>query len=495
MSHQPYRETDSTSENRRKLDIISHELSKDDSGFQIDKVIKLLYQDGILKKYDFEKVSSLVTTKDKTSELTDTLAERYQSDDGEETYEVLIKALFRTGQEKLARRIEPNWPAEKIPQQVYVSMKILWLLAEPAHCTHTLELLDRVSEVPCNFQPLVLPGVQGSVRKGQFDTTDTEICCVATHLGDCHTVLTATAAAIKEYNPDLVLLSGTCAGDESCTKIGDIVVCKEAFNVDIGAVFGRSGVKFEAKAERPAAKDISALEVHLKKLTEDKQGLWMDRQYYLHIPKVSRRFEVYWLTRLYLELDELKNSKGSKWLNKVGWDVASLKINSNNSRVLETHLPSWKGKRLIDYLTKQTATWEVDRSSPLMAKPSDDLVETVTRECGFEPDFPVPDNFDREPSLIYAPICTNISVRQDAGVVFDEVTRINHKIVACDTNTYGFYQQAALCHNNQRFFAVKGVTSHADGIEEDTLVPHVVRLCGLVLIDTLRYFRNIKGPT
>ena len=498
MAGQPYRETDGSDENRRRLEKISPKLSKDDSGFQVDKVIKLLHKDGILKKYDYEKLSSRDTTKDKTSDLVDVLAERFQSDDEEPTYEVLVKALFRTGQEKLARKIVPDWPAEKIPKQVYVSMKILWLFAETGHCTHTLELLDRISadsEVPCSFQPIVLPGVQGSVHKGQFDTTDTEICCVATHRSDCNTVSTATAVAVNEYDPDMVLFSGTCAGNENCTKIGDIVVCKEAFNVDIGAVYGRTGVKFDAKAERPAAKDVSALEVHLKRLTENRQGLWIDKRYYLQVPQVSRRYEVYWLTRLYLELDELKNGGGSEWLNKIGWDLTSLKINTNNSQVLETHLRSWKGRHLIDYLTKETATWEIDRTSPLTAKPSDDLVERVSSERCFEPNFPVPDDFDREPNLVYAPICTNVSVRQDAGLVFDEVTRMNHNIAACDTNTWGLYQQAALCQKNQRFFAVKGVTSHADGIEEDGLVPHVVRLCGLVLVDAIRYFRNIKGPS
>ena len=493
-----YRETDGSNENRRKLNKISYNLSKDENDFQVDKVIKLLHKDGILKKYDYEKLSSKETTKDKTSDLADILSERYQSDDEVPTYEVLVKALFRTGQEKLARKIVPDWPVEKIPKQVYVNMKILWLFDEPGHCTHTLELLERISahsEVPCNFQSIMLPGVQGSVQRGQFDTTDTEICCVVTHRNDCHTVSTTTAAAVSEYDPDLVLLSGTCAGNETGTKIGDVLVCTEAFNVDIGAVYGRTGVKFEAKAERPAAKDVSALEVHLKRLTEIKQGLWIDRQYYLNVPQVSRRYEVYWLTRLYLELDELKNGNGSDWLNRIGWDLTSLKINTNNSQVLQTHLPSWKGRQLIDYLTKETATWEIEHCSPLTAKPSDDLVERVNSERCFEPDFPIPDNFDREPNLIYGPICTNLSVRQDAGLVFDEVTRLNHNIVACDTNTWGLYQQAALCQKNQRFFAVKGVTSHADGIEEDRLVPHVVRLCGLVLVDAIRYFRNIKGPS
>lgn len=480
-----------------KLKLSKVEVKLKDDVFKVDKVIHLLYKDGLLKKYDHEKVTSPVTTKEKTSALIERLCYLYADVDGVPTYELLIKALFRTGQEKLAQKIEPAWPPEKTPKQVYVSMTILWLFSDANHCADTMELLDKVSktesEVDCSFQPLLEPDTQYTVEKGVFDTTDTEIYCVKTPQSDCQTVSTVTADAVKRYKPDLVLLSGVCAGKEENTKIGDLVICKEAFNVDIGAIHSNSGVRFDAKAERPTAKDFVALEVHLKSLVKEKTGLWMKRNYQLPVPQISRRFEVYWLSRLYLELTEHEDDE---WLNKIGWDPNNLlRINSHNSKVLQKHLPSWKGRKLIDYLTKATALWVPDQQSPLTAKPIDGLIDRVNSGRFFEPDFPLQEDLDREPELICAPICTNVSVRQDSGKVFEELSGINHTIVACDTDTWGFYQQAALCQNPLRFMAVKGVVSHADGIIEEELVPHIVRQCGCVLIDTIRYFRNVIGPS
>ena len=480
-----------------KIKLSKVEVKLKDDVFNVDKVIHLLYKDGLLKKFDYEKVSSPITTKEKTSELIVKLCELYEDVEGVPTYELLIKALFRTGQEKLARLIEPAWPPEKTPRQVYVSMTILWVFSDANHSDYTMELLETVSrtesEVECTFQSLVQPEAQYAVHRGVFDTTDTLMYCVTTHRSDCQTVSTATADAIKKYKPDLVLLSGTCAGKEEDTKIGDLVVCKEAFNVDIGAIHSNNGIRFDAKAERPTGKDIVALEVHLKSLARDKTGLWMKRNYQLPAPQISRRFEVYWLTRLYLEVTEFEDDE---WLNKIGWDINSLgRINPQNSRVLQRHLPSWKGRKLIDYLTNSTAMWVPDQHSPLTAKPTKELIERVNSGRFFEPDFPQQESLDSEPKLIFAPICTNVSVRQDSGKVFEELSKINHTIAACDADTWGFYQQAAQCQKSQRFVAVKAVISHANGIVEEELVPRVVRQCGCVLIDTIRYFRNIIGPS
>ena len=483
-------------DNKQKLWKVEVKL-KDDV-FNVDKVIHLLYKDKLLDKFYYEKVTSKVTTKEKTSELIDSLCKLYADVEGVPTYELLIKALFRTGQQKLALQIEPAWPPEKTPQQVYVSMRILWLFSDGKHCTYTMDLLKKVSktesEVDCSFDSLVEPDAQYATYKGVFDTADTEIYCVATHRSDCQTVSTVTADAIKKYEPDLVLLSGVCAGKEEDTKIGDLVVCKEAFNVDIGAVHSKSGVRFDAKAERPTAKDIAALVVHLQSLVKEKAGLWINKSYQLHAPQVSCRYEIYWLTRLYLELTEFKDDE---WLNNIGWDVGNLlKISAqNNSKVLQKYLPSWKGTTFIDYLTNRTELWLADEESPLRAKPTDELIARVNSGRFFDQDFPQQESLDREPKLIFAPICTNLSVRQDSGKVFEELSKINHTIMACDADTWGFYQQAAQCHKSQRFIAVKGVISHADGITEEELVPRVVRQCGCVLIDTIRYFRNVIGPS
>jgi len=478
-----------------ELKLSKVEVKLKDDVFNVHKVIHLLYNvDGLLKKYDFEKVTSEVTTKGKTSALIGSLCNLFEDVDGVPTYELLIKALFRTGQEKLAREIEPQWPLEKTPRQVYVSMKILWLFSDANHCTYTMELLNTESQVDCSFQALVEPEAPFAVQKGTFDTTDTEIYCVTTHRNDCQTVSTVTADVIKKYEPDLVLLSGVCAGKEDGTKIGDIVICKEAFNVDIGAIHSKYGVKFDAKAERPIAKDIVALEVHLKSLLKEKTGLWIISSHQLHVPQVSRRYEVYWLTRLYLELVEFEND--DEWLKKIGWDMNSLlKINLHNSKVLQKFLPSWKGRKLIDYLINTTGMWVPDQQSPLTAKPIDELIERVNSGRFFEQNFPQQESLDEDPVLIFAPICTNVSVRQDTGRVFEELSRINHTIVACDTDTWGFYQQAVLYQKNQRFIAVKGVISHADGIVEEELVPRVVQQCACVLIDTIRHFRSVIGPS
>ena len=470
-----------------------------DDVFKVDKVIRLFYRDGLLKLFDYESVKAPVTTKERTSALIHTLRYLSEDVDGVPTYELLIKALFRTGQEKLAREIEPEWPLEKTPPQVYVTMTILWMFSDASHLTQTIELLEQVSrdesQLDCSFQQLVEPEAQYTVQRGVFDTTDTEVYCVKTYRSDCQTVATATADAIKKYKPDLVLLSGTCAGKEENTKIGDLVVCKEAFNVDIGAIHNNHGVRFDAKAERPTNKDIVALEVHLESLFKEKTGLWLKSDYQLHGPKISRCFEVYWLTRLYLELTNTENMD-KEWLNKIDWDLTSrLKINLHNSKVLQKYLPSWKGGKLFDYLTNSTTMWIPDQESPLRARPTDELRDRVNSGCFFEPDFPQQESLEREPAVIFAPICTNLSVRQDAGKVFEELSKINHTIVACDTNTWGFYQQAAQCQGSQRFMAVKGVVSHADGIVEEELIPRVVRQCGCVLIDIIRYFRNVIGPS
>ena len=476
------------------------EVKLKDDVFKVDKVILLLYKDELLKLYDYQKVKSPVTTKEKTSALIQTLCYLSEDVEGVPTYELLIKALFRTGQEKLAREIEPEWPPEKTPQQVYVSMTILWMFSDASHLAQTIELLEQVSrtesQVDGSFQQLVEPEAQYAVHKGIFDTTDTEVYCVKSHGGDCQTVAMATADAIKRYNPDLVLLSGTCAGKEKNTKIGDLVVCKEAFNVDIGAIHSNRGVRFDAKAERPTGKDIVALEAYLKSLVKEKTGLWMRENYQLRGPQISRWFEVYWLTRLYLELTSTEHGD-DEWLNKVEWDLGSrLKINARNSKVLQKHLPSWKGGKLIDYLTNSTTMWLPDRESPLTAKPTDELKDRVDNGRFFEPDFPQQESLDREPAVIFAPICTNVAERQDAGRVFEALSKINHTIVACDTNTWGFYQQSAQCQgSSQRFIAVKGVVSHADGIVEEELIPRAVRQCGCVLIDIIRYFRNVIGPS
>lgn len=484
--------------NKQKLAKVQVKL-KDDV-FKVDKVIQLLYKDGLLKLYDYQKVKDPVTTKEKTLALIKTLGDLSEDVEGVPTYELLIKALFRTGQQKLAREIEPEWPLEKTPQEVYVTMTILWMFSDKSHLTETVELLGKVSktesEVDCSFQSLVEPDAQYAVLKGVFDTTDTEVYCVLCHRGDCQTVATATADAIKKYKPDLVLLSGTCAGKEENTKIGDLIVCKEAFNVDIGAIHSNRGVRFDAKAERPAGKDIVAIEVHLESLVKEKKGLWLKEKYQLRAPQISRRFEVYWLTRLYLELTSTENVD-EEWLNKVEWDLSNrLKINVRNSKVLQKYLPSWKGGKLIDYLTNTTAMWLPDRESPLTAKPTDELKDRVDSGRFFEADFPQQESLDREPAMIIAPICTNVSVRQDAGRVFEELSKINHTIVACDINTWGFYQQAAQCPgSSQRFIAVKAVVSHADGIVEEELIPRAVRQCGCMLIDIIRYFRNVIGPS
>ena len=489
-------------EKKNELKLSKVEVKLKDDVFNADKVIHLLYKDDLLDKFSYEKVTSKDTTKERTSELIYWLCKLYADKEGVPTYELLIKALFRTGQEKLALQIEPTWPANKTPKQVYVSMTILWIFSDDKSCTYTTELLDKVSktesEVECGFSSLDEPEVQYAVYKGVFDTRDTLIYCVVTHRSDCQTVSTVTADAIKRYEPDLILLSGVCAGKEENTKIGDIMVCKEAFNVDIGAIRSRSGVRFDAKAEQPAAKDITALTVHLKSLQNEKTGLWTNKNYQLQAPHISRRFEVYWLTRLYMELTEFKDDE---WLNKIGWDKANLlKIKSPiNSKVLQKYLPSWKVEdkniKLIRYLTDNTETWLADEQSPMRAVPTDGLRERVDSGRFFDEDFPQQENLDREPMLIFAPICTNLSVRQDAGKVFEELSKINHTILACDTDTWGFYQQASRCHKSQRFIAVKGVVSHADGIVEEELIPRVVRQCGCVLIETIRYFRNVIGPS
>ena len=485
-------------EKENELKLSKLEVKLKDDVFNVDKMIHLLYKDKLLDKFYYEKVTSKVTTKEKTSELIGSLCTLYADKEGVPTYELLIKALFRTGQKKLALQIEPAWPPEKTPKEVYVTMKILWLFSDGKHCTYTMELLEKVSktdsDVDCLFNSLVDPDSQYAVYRGMFDTADTEIYCVATHRSDCQTVSTVTADAIKKYEPDLVLLSGVCAGKEEDTKIGDIVICKEAFNVDIGAVHSKRGVRFDAKAERPTAKDVAALAVHLQSLDKKKTGLWMNKNYQLHAPQVSRRYEIFWLTRLYLELTEFKDDE---WLNKIGWDVGNLlKINSQrNSKVLQKYLPSWKGIIFIEYLTNNTELWSPDEESPFRAKPTDELIERVRSGCFFDEDFPQQESLDREPELIITPICTNLSVRQDSGKVFEELSKINHTIVACDVDTWGFYQQAAQCHKSQRFLAVKGVISHADGITEEELVPCIVRQCGCVLIDTIRYFRNVIGPS
>ena len=483
-----------------ELKLSKVEVKLKDDVFNVDKVTHLLYKDGLLKKYDYELVKSPTTTKEKTSALIERLCKLFQDAEGVPTYELLIKCLFRTGQEKLALEIEPSWPPEKTPKQVYVSMRILWLFSDTSYCDSTMELLKQVSKseskVECAFQTLVGPDLHYAVHKGVFDTTDTEIYCVQTPQSDSQTVATVTTDAIKKYDPDLVLMSGICSGKEEDSKIGDLVVCKEVFNVDIGAIHSKNGVRFHAKAERPTAKDFLALEVHLKSLAKQKTGLWLNKNYQQCIPQVSRRFEVYWLTRLYLELTEFEESADNEWLNNIGWDVKNLlKINSQNSKILHQFLPSWKGRKLIDFLTNVTAMWVLDHQPPLMAKPTDELIERVNSGRFFEPEFPQQESLDREPELLFAPICTNVSVRQDSGLVFEELSKINHTIVACDTNTWGFYQQAAHHQKSQRFIAVKGVVSHADGIVEEQLIPHVVRQCGCVLIDTIRYFRNVIGPS
>ena len=99
-----------------------------------------------------------------------------------------------------------------------------------------------------------------------------EIYCVQTPQSDSQTVTTVTTDAIKKYDPDLVPMSGICSGKEEDSKIGDLVVCKEVFNVDVGAIHSKNGVRFHAKAERPTAKDFLALEVHLKSLAKQKTG-------------------------------------------------------------------------------------------------------------------------------------------------------------------------------------------------------------------------------
>ena len=489
-------------EKKNELKLNKVEVKLKDDVFNVDKVINLLRKDKLLDKFYYEKVTSKETTKEKTSELIVSLCKLYADVEGVPTYELLIKALFRTGQEKLALQIEPSWPANKIPKQVYVSMKILWIFSDEKSCTYTTELLDEVSkaqsEVDCCFSSLDDPEVQYAVYKGVFDTSDTLIYCVVTHRSDCQTVSTVTADTIKKYEPDLILLSGVCAGKEEETKIGDVVVCKEAFNVDIGAIHGRSGVRFDAKAERPTAKDITALTVHLQSLQNEKNGLWTNKNYQLQAPHISRRFEVYWLTRLYMELMEFKDDE---WLNKIGWDVDNLlKIKSPiNLKVLQKYLPSWKvrdkGIKLIKYLTDNTEMWLPDEQSPMRAVPTDGLKERVNSGRFFDEDFPQQESLDREPTLIFAPICTNLSVRQDSGKVFEELSKINHTILACDMDTWGFYQQASRCHKSQRFLAVKGVISHADGIVEQELIPRVVRQCGCILIETIRYFRNVIGPS
>ena len=482
-------------EKDNKLKLSKVEVKLKDDVFNVDKVIHLLYKDKLLDKFCYEKVTSKVTTKEKTSELIDSLCKLYADVEGVPTYELLIKALFRTGQKKLALQIEPEWPPEKTPKQVYVTMKILWVFSDGKHCTYTMELLEKVSKIESehdgSFDSLVEPNAQYAIYRGTFDTADTEVYCVSTDRSDHQTVSMVTADAIKRYDPDLVLLSGVCAGKEGDTKIGDIVICREAFNVDIGAVHSKSGTKFDAKAE--SAKDISALRVHLELLDEKKTGLWANRIYQLPIPRVSRRYEIYWLTRLYLELTQFKDDE---WLNKIGWDVSNLlKIRTeNNSKVLQKYVPSW-GTNFIEYLTNKTESWLPEEQSPLTAKPTDELIERVKSGCFFDEDFPQQESLDREPKLIIAPICTNLSIRQDSGKVFEELSRINHTIVACDANTWGFYQQAAQCHKSQRFIAVKGVISHADGITEEALIPHVIQQCGCVLIDTIRYFRNVIGPS
>ena len=500
LGYTMYSEHRELNEKDNTLKLSKVEVKLKDDVFNVDKVIHLLYyKDKLLDKSSYEKVTSEVTTKEKTSKLIESLCVLYaDKEDGVPTYELFIKALFRTGQKKLALQIEPEWPPAKTPKQVYVTMKILWIFSDGKHCTYTMELLEKVSktesEVDCSFDLLVEPDAQYAIYRGTFDTADTEVYCVSTHRSDHQTVSMVTADAIKRYDPDVVLLSGICAGKEGDTKIGDIVICNEAFNVDIGALHSKSGVRFDAKAERPTAKDISALTVHLQLLDKNKTGLWTNKDYQLPVPRVSRRYEIFWLTRLYLELTQFEDDE---WLNKIGWDLSNLlKIRTqNNSKVLQKYLPSWKGIGFIEYLTNNTELWLLEEQSPLTAKPTDELMKRVKSGCFFDEDFPQQESLDREPELIIAPICTNISVRQDSGKVFEELSKINHTIVACDADTWGFYQQAARCHKSQRFIAVKGVISHADGITEEELIPHVVRQCGCVLIDTIRYFRNVIGPS
>ena len=393
-----------------------------------ERVVEGLQKLGVFDRHDKETVLAKQTTKERNEEVIELVMRR-----GTHAFPKFVRAL---------QRIHSSL-AKKLQSKLYpVKCRVLWLAESASHAAIVVHTLEKPEYAGVRFDDIVrAPGClfRCGVVSGHETRCGMEQVEIIVVFPVHESLLSeAMESAFNAVCPqaDIAVMCGVCKGRGESVKSGDTIMVTQAVENSLAVPWNSIGPKMEF---------IQVLSSHLQQLFTT-TPLWLADVNSANQKEASMQYQSLWLTRLFIELQKVQDSR---WLHSLGWDMSRPSLlNEHNQATVDRNCCDWKNGYLVASLLKQRS-WCIDQSSPLGVAPNPALLTQVQEQLTFDTDYPPqPPNYP-----LGMPHFGAIETLTDKT----ELAR-THIILASDANSFMFYN---FCNSKlgpgKPWFVCKGV--------------------------------------